>query len=283
VSLIPDGTTEIYDGVLYPIEQTDNSVRPEDGPQLEDDDTPLSQEPCLDDEASGDVVRFLNQARSQLGYREGSNNDTKYGIAFGMNHVAWCQMYDWWVPFSIHFPHLKTAATMVAVADARKHKTFHSGKAGIAPGDSIYFHWPDSTRPKDQPDHVGIVELVRKDGAIQTIEGNSSDMVRRNLRRANILGYIRHAFPAAPTPPKPKPKPHPMPATIRRGSRNAALVKRLQKLLNARRYKGADGHLLDEDGIFGPNTVHAVKDFQRAHGMFASGVCGTKTWKALGL
>lgn len=58
------------------------------------------------------------------------------------------------------------------------------------PGDLIVYNWDDSTQPNDgYSDHIGIVEKV-SGSTITTIEGNSSNMVKRN----NIpvgYGYIR--------------------------------------------------------------------------------------------
>ncbi len=60
-----------------------------------------------------------------------------------------------------------------------------------------------------------------------------------------------------------------IPATVRRGSRGAA-VKQLQKALD-----------LKADGIFGSNTESAVKSFQRSKSLKADGIVGAKTWEAL--
>lgn len=62
---------------------------------------------------------------------------------------------------------------------------------------------------------------------------------------------------------------------IREGSRNAS-VTYAQCLLNAHGNYG-----LDVDGVFGPATLSAVKDFQDAKGLDVDGVVGPLTWAAL--
>jgi hypothetical protein len=62
---------------------------------------------------------------------------------------------------------------------------------------------------------------------------------------------------------------------LRRGARGAA-VRQLQEALVAH------GHSLALlDGIFGPATEAAVKDFQRTEGLTDDGVAGPKTWAKL--
>ncbi len=62
--------------------------------------------------------------------------------------------------------------------------------------------------------------------------------------------------------------------TLRLKSRGAS-VKNLQKLLNQ------NGAKLTVDGIFGNNTLTAVKTFQKKKGLAVDGIVGTKTWAAL--
>ena len=56
---------------------------------------------------------------------------------------------------------------------------------------------------------------------------------------------------------------------LKKGSRGDG-VKLLQRTLH-----------LYEDGIFGPLTEEAVKEFQKSHGLVADGIVGAKTWAML--
>lgn len=58
---------------------------------------------------------------------------------------------------------------------------------------------------------------------------------------------------------------------LKKGSKGDE-VKTLQKSL-----------YLVEDGIFGPLTEEAVKEFQKEHGLTPDGVVGAKTWNKLGI
>lgn len=63
--------------------------------------------------------------------------------------------------------------------------------------------------------------------------------------------------------------------TLRNGSRGTQ-VKVLQFLLNAKGYNAGNA-----DGIFGGNTLKAVKAFQKAQGLSTDGVVGKNTWSKL--
>lgn len=62
-----------------------------------------------------------------------------------------------------------------------------------------------------------------------------------------------------------------MTTTLRKGSRGNDVIL-LQRKLN-----------LIADGIFGPITDEAVRDFQRSHNLSVDGIVGPKTWDALGI
>jgi peptidoglycan hydrolase-like protein with peptidoglycan-binding domain len=64
--------------------------------------------------------------------------------------------------------------------------------------------------------------------------------------------------------------------TLRQGA-SGPWVHKLQDLLNAH------GAHLTVDGQFGPATRDAVNVIRRRHGWAATGTCGYRVWKALGL
>ena len=67
---------------------------------------------------------------------------------------------------------------------------------------------------------------------------------------------------------------------IKQGS-TGAVVSVLQAILSLFGYKGNNGSALEIDGEYGANTAYAVKNFQKAAGITADGVCGAATWKKL--
>jgi len=221
---------------------------------------------------------YLTFVASQLGVREvpdGSNRQ-RFGVAYGWNGVAWCQMFDWYCANVMAVSHLRTASTMAAVAQARKNGTWHDGSAGIQPGDSIYFHWSTSTRAHNQPDHVETCEKVVT-GGVQTIGGNVSNMVHRQIRRANILGYVRHTFAAAPVVVRKYPG-----HVIGKGAHGPDVVWIQKRLL----HHGIKLPKFGADGGYGNETAAAVHVFRAKQGKGAwrlGSSVGAETWKRLGL
>jgi hypothetical protein len=88
---------------------------------------------------------------------------------------------------------------------------------------------------------------------------------------AESAAQFQHAAPRA----------HPR-DPLRYGDRNAA-VATLQRRLFELDYRGENGKPLDIDRVFGRNTLFALKQFQREHGLKGKGVAGPKTEAALGL
>lgn len=138
--------------------------------------------------------KIIEVARSQLGYKEGTNNDTKYGAWYGMNRQPWCAMFVSWCAEQAgalgaiipKFAYVPNAVNYYKI-QGRYHR---KGEYAPQPGDLIFF---------GNSDHVGIVEKI-VDKLVYSIEGNTSaagnssngDGVYRRMRPLNhswITGY----------------------------------------------------------------------------------------------
>ena len=135
-------------------------------------------------------------ARGELGFKEGQNNDTKYGAWFGLNNQPWCAMFVSWC-----FAQVKQSARVAAQSRkgfascdsglrwfTRKNKLIPIGQA--QPGDIAFFQFDTDA----QPDHVGIV--VKNDGKkyIWCVEGNTSDGKSGSQANGDGVYYKKRAY-----------------------------------------------------------------------------------------
>lgn len=251
---------------------------------------------------ASDVIR---EAASHIGYVEGPrDNETVFGARIGFNFQPWCGSFVMCVlqdagvngePSSVYAP---------AGAEAYMRLGRWIGRNGpVQPGDVVFFDWQGGTSSAGV-DHVGIVELVRSDGSIQTIEGNTSatsagsqsnggQVARRVRPRSVIAGFGRPAYsgtPAVVSPPVTEEQRlafrryaaaisrnnlSRVSGTFQVGARSDA-VRLIQNSINV-----ATGRSLAEDGAFGPATLAAVRDLQKIMGLTVDGVVGPKTLDAL--
>lgn len=130
---------------------------------------------------------LVDIASKEVGYKEGAGNSTKYGQYTGANGAAWCQSFVSWCAHEASVgtdivP--KTASTDAGMAFFKNKKRFKA-KGTYTPkrNDIVYF--------KTGRSHTGIVEYV-KGSTLHTIEGNSSDAVKRrtySLSESTLTGY----------------------------------------------------------------------------------------------
>lgn len=138
------------------------------------------------------VDSVLAAARSKLGVAENpaGSNQVEFATWAGIAGQPWCAAFVSWclteggamdVPRFVYCP-----------TGAAAYK--QSGRFGAVPrlGSVVFFQWPGT----DRACHVGLVEMVRADSSIVTIEGNTDERgggsggkVMRQVRRANIAGY----------------------------------------------------------------------------------------------
>lgn len=217
---------------------------------------------------------ILTIARGEIGYREGRNNDSKYGAAYGMNFQPWCVMFVWWCFQRAGASKLFYNGNRTALCSTLYN--YHKGvgqsvsPSALRAGDIVFF---DFSGRKQATNHVGIVESVTG-STITTIEGNTSsgasgsqsngDGVYRRQRRTSVISCAyRPAYDGAAQTPA--------------ADTRIDTVREVQRWLNA-----SCGAHLATDNIYGPETRRAlIRTLQQAVGTAVDGVVGPKTRAAL--
>lgn len=154
------------------------------------------------------ALRQVAECRKHIGFREGPNNDTPWGKRFGMNHQPYCDMFQCCCGEDTSKG--RTLIGWFAYTPSHAEWFKRQKRWGTTPkvGAIVFFHWPSMGRIA----HVGIVEAIRADGSIVTIEANTNPSgsrdgggVYRMVRRANIAGYGYPAYAPGPKPTVKKP------------------------------------------------------------------------------
>jgi cell wall-associated NlpC family hydrolase len=123
------------------------------------------------------MSKVLEIAKAQIGYKEGSNNETIFGKWYGANNQPWCATFVSWcfneagLISNIAAQSKKGFASCDAGLKwfAKKNKVIPIGQAQA--GDIVFFQFDDDA----QPDHVGIVKWNNTAlKYLQVIEGNTS-------------------------------------------------------------------------------------------------------------
>lgn len=152
---------------------------------------------------TGSGLAIVNAAKHEVELTDGTNkenpmgsNITKYGQFTGMNGEAWCQSFVGYCANKAGIPDDVLPNKEASTQDAYR-VIIKKGQALSAtdarPSDIIYF----TNGGAGSIYHVGIVEDV-SNGEIHTIEGNTSDMVRRKTYGPSRFGKIMIARPAYP-------------------------------------------------------------------------------------
>jgi len=246
-------------------------------------------------EAKANLIAWCNE---QVGYIEGANNWNKYAPTWteagGWNaqNQPWCDVFvdvGFIECFGIDLASQLTyqpkgGFSALCSASAQFYKNNGAWYSSPEVGDQVFFNVGNGIN------HTGIVVAV-SGGTVTTVEGNSSDMVRRNAYgtgSAYIAGYGRPNWgvfaggdpqpvdPPDEKEPVEKPTVEGLPM-LKRGD-TGEVVRAAQFLLNGR---GCSVGYWGADGDFGPQTEAAVKAFQRRNDLEADGVIGPDTWAAL--
>ena len=134
---------------------------------------------------------LLKVAQGELGYVEGSNNYTKYGVGtdYRMKRGVRCLSAGVQMKQIFQLRLFRKCRGFLPWSTSIKEKNcYYARSSGYVPkpGDIIFF---------GSSSHVGIVESVTGSGSsaiVNTIEGNTSDAVKRrsySISSSYILGY----------------------------------------------------------------------------------------------
>jgi CHAP domain-containing protein len=137
------------------------------------------------------MVRIAEGEVGQAEQPPGSNDSPRIAMyrqaTAGSGVGPWCTYFVSWaarqagMPLGDHGQGFGSVDELYAWAQ-RTGRAVPNGPGVVPhPGDLVVFH-----------EHIGLVESVLPDGRIQTIEGNSSNRVSRNVRPfSDAVGYVR--------------------------------------------------------------------------------------------
>lgn len=229
---------------------------------------------------------IINWALSQVGYKEGSNNDNKYGKQYGLNNQPYCCIFVW-CDFKdngasdLFYGGKKTASCTTLYNWAKKNGQTVSVSA-IQPGDVYFCDWDNS----GDCDHVGI--CVEKSGSdVIGVEANTSKgttgsqsngdgVYKRKRPLKQVKRVWRPKYAASTTTNNSKGEYCKVELPVLKTGSKGNAVRSAQRLLTSMGYN--TGGI---DGDFGTLTAKAVKAFQKSKKLTQDAEIGKNTWTAL--
>lgn len=260
--------------------------------------------------------KLISWAKAQVGTREGANNWNKYAQdqrlqqLYGWNaqNQPWCDLFTdaaFVECFGLEKGAAMTYQPIGGGSAACRYSAQFFKNAGAwystpEVGDVIFFYYDGEIN------HQGLVEAVLENGrVVQTIEGNSSDMVARRhyaVGEPNIAGFGRPKWSVAASDGESESAPadggageasaqaeedyripdaqyhsyvYKVDLNLLKIGDKGPQVQSLQLLLKGKGFPCSD------DGSFGKETYDALTSFQTAAGILVDGECGGQSWAAL--
>lgn len=134
--------------------------------------------------------KFLEVAAGEVGYIEGpAENETKYQ----KTNQPWCGAFVNWVAkqAGVKIPNcVYTPAGAKAFAEAKRWQGI--AEAEPMPGDLVFFDFPNDGL--DRISHIGIVEKVKGNGTVVTIEGNTASDNKGDQRNGGQVARKVRAY-----------------------------------------------------------------------------------------
>lgn len=237
----------------------------------------------------GTAAGMLAAARADIGLSGRPNKITReYSANHGNEFLreSWCDMaVTYWARHSGNadavLPGGDRAYTVWHAQDFQKVGRWYTGTTDnvnkAKPGDIVFFDW-DGTNSIGAIDHIGVIEKALGGGQVQTIEGNTSDSVRRRVRSsASIAGYGRPNYSGGADSNWTEALVNKLP-TLEKGAKGTnEHVQTARGLLLARSHPEIGGVV----GDFDDKMDKAVRGVQEWGKIEVDGVIGPDTWGVL--
>jgi hypothetical protein len=137
--------------------------------------------------------KIIEVAKKEVGYKEGTNNDTKYGVWFKMNHVPWCMEFVQWCVAQAgeQAKITKTAGCEAFEAWAKRNDLIVSVSMAQA-GDIALFDFNKSGKAE----HTGFILGYNKNTHLfDTIEGNTGSDNTGSQSNGDVVAF-KHRAPS---------------------------------------------------------------------------------------
>lgn len=142
--------------------------------------------------ATGEEILAI--AAGEIGYQEGRNKDTKYGLWYGMNNVNWCMTWVQWVYHQAGADLPYKTASCGALLRWYQQNQPECVTQNPVPGCIIIFDWPGTAYSTD---HTGLF-VSRSSTSITSIDGNTSGVNDSNggcvQQRTRPLSYANPIY-----------------------------------------------------------------------------------------
>lgn len=240
----------------------------------------------------GTAARFIQVAKSQVGYAEGpKDNATLYGAFTKVNYQPWCGSFLMWCAneSGVKIPNVVLTRAGAQVFFDKK-RWYDSPEVG----DLVFMSFSNGALLRHNINHIGIVTKVNGDGTVDTIEGNTTVSVHGDERNGGEVAVKTRAYGKNPKK---------LPIFIvgfgrpdyAKSAATPAVVK-VAKVIPLNAYPGHTTSLGDTgssvkfiqtklgvaaDGIYGPVTAKVVKAFKDKKSITGEDGVGPLTWKAI--
>ena len=139
------------------------------------------------------AAKIIEIAKKEVGYKEGKNNDTKYGVWFKMNHVPWCMEFvQWCVAQAGEGGKIKKTAGCQDFEAWAKREDLIVATNMVQAGDILLYDFSKAGKAEHTGFALGYNEHTH---LIDTVEGNTAGDGKGSQKNGDGV-YLKHRAPS---------------------------------------------------------------------------------------